>query len=78
MSRLPMMTAREIIEFLPHLGFVQARRHGSHIFFRHADGRTTTVPDHPGEDLSRGITGKILHDAEVSRDDFLKWSHKKR
>ena len=78
MSRLPMVTAKEMIQFLHHLGFVEARRHGSHIFFRHLDGRTTTVPDHPGEDLGRGITNKILHDAEVTRDDFLKWYHKKK
>lgn len=78
MSRLPTMTAAEMIQFLHHSGFVQARRHGSHVFFRHSDGRTTTIPDHPGEDLGRGIADKILHDAEVSREDFLKWSHKKR
>ncbi len=77
MSRLPTLTATEMIQFLQHSGFGQIRRHGSHVFFRHSDGRTTTVPDHPGEDLGRGITDKILHDAEVSRDDFLKWSHKK-
>jgi predicted RNA binding protein YcfA (HicA-like mRNA interferase family) len=78
MSRLPMMTAREMMSFLQHLGFVQARRHGSHVFFRHSDGRTVTVPDHPGEDLGRGITNKILHDAEVSRDSLVKWYHKKK
>lgn len=78
MSHLPMVTAREMIQFLNHLGFVEARRHGSHIFFRHSDGRTATIPDHPGEDLGRGVTNKILHDAEVTRDDFLKWYHKKK
>ncbi len=78
MSRLPMVTAREMIRFLPHSGFVEVRRHGSHIFFRHSDGRTATIPDHPGEDLGRGITNKILHDAEVTRDVFLNWYRKKK
>jgi predicted RNA binding protein YcfA (HicA-like mRNA interferase family) len=28
---------------LTELGFVPVRRKGSHVFYRHADGRTTTV-----------------------------------
>jgi predicted RNA binding protein YcfA (HicA-like mRNA interferase family) len=78
MNRLPTVTAREMMQFLHHLGFIKTRRHGSHVFFRHSDGRTATVPEHPAEDLGRGITNKILNDAEVSRDDFLKWYHKKK
>ncbi|MFH1008996.1 MAG: type II toxin-antitoxin system HicA family toxin [Candidatus Latescibacterota bacterium] len=50
------------------------RQKGSHRFFRHADGRTATVPDHRGDDLGRGIAGKILRDAEVTRDAFLEWN----
>ena len=67
------ITAKTMISFLEHLGFQQVRQRGSHRFFRHSDGRTATVPDHRGEDLGRGITGKILRDAEVTRDDFLEW-----
>jgi predicted RNA binding protein YcfA (HicA-like mRNA interferase family) len=77
MSRFPMVTAREILQFLRHLGFIEVRRRGSHVFLRHPDGRTASVPDHSGEDLGRGITNKILHDVEVSRDDFLRWYHKR-
>ena len=35
------------------LGFVQVRQEGSHVFYRHTDGRTTTVPNHGGRDLAR-------------------------
>ena len=76
-SRMPTITARIMIAFLEYLGFQQVRQRGSHRFFRHPDGRTATVPDHPGEDLGRGITNKILRDAEVTRDDFWKWYLKK-
>jgi predicted RNA binding protein YcfA (HicA-like mRNA interferase family) len=65
--------ARELIQFLETAGFVQVRQKGSHIFFRHADGRTATVPDHRGEDLGRGILAKILRDAETSIEKFLNW-----
>jgi predicted RNA binding protein YcfA (HicA-like mRNA interferase family) len=75
MSRLPTINARLMIKFLESLGFKKKRQHGSHIFFRHPDGRTASVPSHPGEDLGRGITNKILHDAELSRDLFIDWFH---
>jgi len=76
MPRIPTITAKLMIGFLKSLGFVQVRQKGSHKFFRHADGRTATVPDHKGEDLGRGITYKILKDAEVTREDFLNWYQK--
>jgi predicted RNA binding protein YcfA (HicA-like mRNA interferase family) len=78
MSHLPVINARRMMQFLEHLGFQKIRQHGSHGFFRHADGRTATVPVHPGEDLGRGITNKILHDADVSREILLNWLEKKK
>lgn len=75
--KMPVVTARIMIHFLEHLGFRQMRQRGSHRFFKHPDGRSATVPDHPGEDLGRGITGKILRDAEVTRGDFWEWYSKR-
>lgn len=77
MTRLSVIRARVIIEFLKCLEFEQVRQKGSHKFFRHSDGRTATVPNHEGEDLGRGITNKILKDAEVTREDFLNWYQKR-
>jgi predicted RNA binding protein YcfA (HicA-like mRNA interferase family) len=74
--RMPTITAKIMISFLEHLGFQQVRQRGSHLFLRHPDGRTAVVLDHRGEDLGRGITGKILRDAEVTRDDLWKWYSK--
>jgi predicted RNA binding protein YcfA (HicA-like mRNA interferase family) len=65
--------SREVVRFLEFLGFVQVRQKGSHKFFRHADGRTATVPDHKGENLGRGILAKILRDAGVKPAEFLAW-----
>ena len=73
MSRLHPVRAREVIRFLESLGFLQVRQRGSHKFFRHADGRTATVPDHRGEDLGSGILAKILRDAGAKPAEFLKW-----
>ena len=75
--RMPTITAKIIMAFLEHLGFQRVRQRGSHHFFKHPDGRTATVPDHSGEDLGRGITSKILRDAEVTRDIFWEWYSKR-
>jgi len=38
---------------------------------KHENGRTTTVPDHPGEKLDRGLLNKIIkHDIQISREEF--------
>ena len=75
--RMPTITSRTMMAFLEYLGFQRVRQKGSHSFFKHPDGRTATVPEHPGEDLGRGITSKILRDAEVTREDFLEWYYRK-
>ncbi|OGL47929.1 MAG: hypothetical protein A2161_16375 [Candidatus Schekmanbacteria bacterium RBG_13_48_7] len=77
MPRMSTITATLMITFLRSMGFQQVRQKGSHKFFKHPDGRTATVPDHKGEDLGRGITGKILKDAEVTRKDFIDWFSKR-
>lgn len=44
------------------------------MFFAHADGRTTLVPNHPGEKLDRGLLSKIIkHDLGMERDEFLRF-----
>ena len=42
------------------------------MFLRHPDGRATVVPVHPGEDIGRGLLRKIIRDAEVDEDEFVK------
>jgi predicted RNA binding protein YcfA (HicA-like mRNA interferase family) len=78
MSRLPTISPSLIIKFLNEMGFIKHRQHGSHIFFRHPDGRTATVPFHKGEDLGRGLTNKILHDMDVSRNIFQAWLERQK
>lgn len=71
MARMPQMTANELIKILGKIGFKILRQHGSHIFLRHEDGRTTVVPNHPGEKLDRGLLIKIIKkDVQISRKDF--------
>jgi len=71
-SRLPTLSARKVCRILERLGFEPARQRGSHVYYRHPDGRATVVSVHPGEDLGRGLLRSILRDIEISREDFLK------
>jgi len=45
------LTAKELMCVLEDMGFSVLRQAGSHVFMKHADGRTTTVPNHPGKNL---------------------------
>ena len=73
MTKLPLMTAKELAKVLTKLGFEFKRQQGSHMFFEHSDGRTTVVPDHPSEEIDRGLLNKIIkHDLQISREEFLK------
>ena len=71
MARLTPLPARRVLRALEALGFRVVRQKGSHVFLRHADGRTTVVPVHPGEELGRGLVRKIIRDAGVDVDEFL-------
>jgi predicted RNA binding protein YcfA (HicA-like mRNA interferase family) len=60
MARLPLLSARELSKILQKLGFELKRQQGSHMFFEHPDGRTTIVPNHPSEEIDRGLLVKII------------------
>ena len=69
--KLRMLKARDIKRVLRSLGFQEIRQSGSHIFFQHADGRTTLVPQHGGEDIGRGLLRQILREVELFPEEFL-------
>lgn len=71
--KLPVLSAKELISILVKLGFRPIRQRGSHIFLEHKDGRTTLVPNHPGEDLDRSLLLKIIKkDLGMEVKEFLK------
>jgi predicted RNA binding protein YcfA (HicA-like mRNA interferase family) len=63
---------REICRILESLGFVLARQRGFHMQYRHADGRGTTVPNHPGRDMSPVLLRQIIKDIEMTMEEFLR------
>lgn len=72
MADLPLLRAKEVAKALARLGFYLKRQKGSHMFFAHQDGRTTIIPNHPGEKIDRGLLNKIVKsDLQISREEFL-------
>lgn len=71
MSRLPVIKSSRLEKLLLHLGFVVQRQKGSHVFYRHPDGRYTTIPHHPGKDLPRELIRSILKQINLSTEEFL-------
>ncbi|HXK39123.1 MAG TPA: type II toxin-antitoxin system HicA family toxin [Candidatus Paceibacterota bacterium] len=72
MSIIPILAAREVLRRLLRAGFRQVSQKGSHVKLRHAvTGKETEVPMHPG-DLGRNLIGKILKQAGISIERFLK------
>ena len=59
-------------KLLIYLGFVKSRQKGSHVSYKHPDGRTTTVPHHPGRVLSITLVRKIMRDIELSVEEYKK------
>lgn len=70
MTRLPTVDFRTVDRVLTRLGFGRVRQKGSHVFYRHDDGRTTTVPNHPGRDIARPLLREILKDIELTPEQF--------
>lgn len=68
---VPVLKPREIVAILAALGFEEVRQRGSHMQFRHADGRATTVPVHGGRDASPILLRRIARDVGLSVHEFL-------
>ena len=73
MTRMPQVTARELVRFLKKQGFTEDRQQGSHLTLWHPNRQVAvTVPMHTGCDLGRGLAIRILKDAGFSVNDFLR------
>ena len=72
MSRLRIVDARTLEKVLFALGFESVRQKGSHIFYRHSDGRTTTIPHHRGRVLARPLIREILREIDITVDEYNK------
>lgn len=72
MSRMPQVTAAEMVTFLKRQGFVEDRQTGSHLTLRHEERRVSvTIPMHSLRSRG-GLAIRILRDAGFTVDDFIR------
>jgi predicted RNA binding protein YcfA (HicA-like mRNA interferase family) len=72
LSKLQIVDAKRMEKLLFLLGFQKTRQKGSHVFYKHPDGRATTVPHHKGRVLAPPLIREILREIEVTVDDYNK------
>jgi len=70
LTKLRLVDASTMEKILLLLGFSKSRQRGSHAFYRHPDGRTTTIPHHKGRILARPLIREILKDIEITPDEY--------
>jgi predicted RNA binding protein YcfA (HicA-like mRNA interferase family) len=74
MTKIPVLTARDVIRGLKKAGFLLYRQaRGSHeIWYNPVTKRRTTIPNHPGVDIPKGTLKAVLKEADISLEKFLK------
>lgn len=73
MSLLRVMSAKEVVRKLHRAGFFFTHAKGSHQFFHNmATDCTTSVPIHGGKDIGRNLLRKIIKQAGLSVEEFIK------
>jgi predicted RNA binding protein YcfA (HicA-like mRNA interferase family) len=72
MSKLPLISAKDFEKLLFDIGFEFKRQKGSHKFYKHSDGRYTTLPHHGNQVLARPLIRQILREIELTPEEFGK------
>ena len=71
MGSVPVLKPTEVCRLLERLGFAVVRQRGSHIQYRHADGRGTTVPMHKGRDIAPPLLRQIARDVGLTVEELI-------
>ena len=69
MSKLPLLSWREVVKVLTKAGFQAARQKGSHLILI-KDEHVVPVPKH--KEIKRGLLMEIIAEAGLTREEFLK------
>lgn len=71
MGNIPVLKPSEVCRLLEQAGFAAVRQRGSHVQYRHPDGRSTTVPMHKGRDIAPPLLRQIAKDIGLTVDEFV-------
>jgi predicted RNA binding protein YcfA (HicA-like mRNA interferase family) len=71
MGSIPVLKPAEVCRILERLGFSSVRQRGSHVQYRHADGRGTTVRLHKGRDIAPPLLRQIARDIGLTVEKLI-------
>ncbi|HEY7588297.1 MAG TPA: type II toxin-antitoxin system HicA family toxin [Thermoplasmata archaeon] len=69
MSRLPVLSGREVLKALSRIGYYVRDQSGSHVHLRHPSRPPLTIPMH--SEVARGTLRAIIRDAGLTVEEFL-------
>ena len=72
MSKLITIPGKKLCKILEKLGFEKIHKKGSHVRYKHPDGRITVVPIHGNEEIGKGLLNEILKQINISREEYEK------
>jgi len=72
MSKLTQISGKEFCKILEKLDLKKIYGKGSHVRFKHSDGRRTVVPLHGNEKLGKGLILEILKQIKLTKEDYEK------
>ena len=73
MSKLPVISARDLVKILSKIGYSVDHQTGSHMILRNRNypHRRITVPNH--KEIARGTLRSIIRQSGLTLDEFLKY-----
>ena len=70
MTKLVPISGKKLCKILEKIGFEKVYGKGSHVRFRHSDGRRTVVPVHAGEEIGVSLLNEILKQSKIGREEY--------
>ncbi|HLD57571.1 MAG TPA: type II toxin-antitoxin system HicA family toxin [archaeon] len=69
MSKLPVISGKDLVKALTKQGYYIRGQTGSHIHLRHHVKPAITIPNHPT--ISRGTLNAIIKQLGMTREEFI-------
>lgn len=71
MSKLPVVSGREVVKALEKAGYYVRGRESSHIHLRHPSRRPLTIPDH--KEIARGTLRAVIRESGFTVEEFRRF-----
>lgn len=69
MTKLPVVSARELVAAMRRLGYEVRRQTGSHVHLKHDQRPRLTIPNH--KEIARGTLKAILTQTGISVEELI-------